>query len=106
MIKLIKEEIIHGELYVTWCLPDRSRLFAAQTPQCFRVKVLRDAYKKWAGSGEDFIPTDDASLIEKYSDIPVRIIEGDESNIKVTTPGDIKVAEKYVIIKKQENLGG
>ena len=73
--------------------PDRIRLFAAQTPQCFRVKVLQDAYGKWEEEGKMFIPTDDASLVERYSDVSVRIIEGDERNIKVTTPGDIKVAE-------------
>lgn len=82
--------------------PDRSRLFAAQTPQCFRVKVLRDAYGKWEEEGKIFIPTDDASLVERYSDIPVRIIEGDEKNIKVTTPGDIKVAES--ILKENDSI--
>ncbi len=85
-IKVVSEDMITDT-------PDRSILYAAQTPQCFRVKALRDAYRKWEEEGEGFIPTDDASLVEKYSDIPVRIIEGDEKNIKVTTPGDIKVVE-------------
>ena len=85
-IKEVSEGVITGT-------PDRIRLFAAQTPQCFRVKVLRDAYGKWEEEGKMFIPTDDASLVERYSDVSVRIIEGDERNIKVTTPGDIKVAE-------------
>ena len=85
-IKEVSDGVITGT-------PDRNRLFAAQTPQCFRVKVLQDAYGKWEEEGKMFIPTDDASLVERYSDVSVRIIEGDERNIKVTTPGDIKVAE-------------
>lgn len=73
--------------------PDRSRLFAAQTPQCFKAGILIGAYDAWENSGKDFIPTDDASLAEKYSDIPVHIIPGEESNIKITTPDDISIAE-------------
>ena len=73
--------------------PDRKTLFAAQTPQCFKVGVLKNAYKAWEDDGRAFIPTDDASLVERYSDIPVRIIPGDETNIKITTPEDISIAE-------------
>lgn len=87
-IKEVSDGIITGT-------PDRSTLYAAQTPQCFKAGILLDAYRKWKKDGRNYIPTDDASLVENYSDTPVRIIEGDERNIKVTTPGDVSIVETF-----------
>lgn len=68
--------------------PDRSTLMNAQTPQAFRTALLEDCMKKaWA---EGFIGTDDTSLIERYTSIKVRAVEGSYANIKVTTPEDLK----------------
>jgi 2-C-methyl-D-erythritol 4-phosphate cytidylyltransferase len=63
--------------------PDRSRLWAAQTPQVFRAEALRRA------TGD---ATDDASLVEAMGG-RVRVVEGTRENFKVTTPLDAKVAE-------------
>jgi 2-C-methyl-D-erythritol 4-phosphate cytidylyltransferase len=71
---------------------DRSQVWLAQTPQVFRVDLLRQAYEKAAGEG--FIATDDAGLIERLGD-PVRLVRGEPDNRKVTTREDLIWAEWY-----------
>ena len=44
----------------------------------------------------EYLPTDDGSLIEMYSDTKVVITEGDENNIKITTPIDLSIAEMII----------
>ena len=70
--------------------PDRATLFAAQTPQVFDFDLLRGALKKAELDGA--VVTDDASAVEHLG-MAVKIVEGDERNIKVTTPMDLKIAE-------------
>ncbi len=70
--------------------PDRSRLQAVQTPQVFDFDLLRGALKQ-AGEQEARI-TDDCSAVERMG-MRVKIVEGDERNIKITTPIDLKIAE-------------
>ena len=70
--------------------PDRATLFAAQTPQVFDFDLLRAALKKAEEDGANV--TDDASAVE-HMGMAVKIVEGDERNIKVTTPMDLKIAE-------------
>lgn len=67
---------------------DRSRLRAVQTPQCFRVPLLRRAFEL----PYDPAFTDEATLVERLG-VDVHLVEGEEHNIKVTTPFDLKVAE-------------
>jgi len=73
----------------------RSSLRAVQTPQCFRASVLRQAYAQAAELG--LAATDDASLVEALG-IPVLCVEGDERNIKVTTPLDMLIAEAFLAV--------
>ena len=70
--------------------PDRSTLFAVQTPQVFDFDILRGALKKAEADGAAV--TDDCSAVELMG-MSVKIVEGDERNIKVTTPLDLKIAE-------------
>ncbi len=70
--------------------PNRDELWAAQTPQGFSVKELQLAHLKAQKNGWNV--TDDASLFEKLG-LPVRILRSGPSNIKVTTPFDLVVAE-------------
>ena len=70
--------------------PDRSTLRAVQTPQVFDFDLLRGALKKAAEDGAEV--TDDCSAVERLG-MSVRIVEGDERNLKVTTPLDLKLAE-------------
>ena len=69
--------------------PDRSTLFAIQTPQIFDFDLLRGALKKAEADGAQV--TDDCSAVERMG-MSVKIVEGDERNIKVTTPLDLKIA--------------
>ena len=70
--------------------PDRSTLRAVQTPQVFDFDLLRGALKKAAEDGAEV--TDDCSAVELLG-MSVRTVEGDERNLKVTTPLDLKLAE-------------
>lgn len=70
--------------------PDRSKLQAVQTPQVFDLDLLRGALKKASQDGA--VITDDCSAVENMG-MSVKIVEGDERNIKVTTPMDLKIAE-------------
>ncbi len=69
--------------------PERSRLWQVQTPQGFQYQLIRDAFDRAAADG--FVATDDASLVERLGH-PVKMLEGDYRNIKVTTPEDILIA--------------
>ena len=70
--------------------PDRSTLQAVQTPQVFDIDLLRGALKKAKLDGAAV--TDDCSAVELMG-MSVKIVEGDERNLKVTTPMDLKIAE-------------
>ncbi|MBX2990484.1 MAG: 2-C-methyl-D-erythritol 4-phosphate cytidylyltransferase [Bacteroidetes bacterium] len=69
---------------------DRSRLWAVQTPQGFRYKILMRAHL--AAQRNAFLGTDESSLVERLK-IPVKVVPGDPDNIKITTKGDLKFAE-------------
>lgn len=69
--------------------PDRSCLRAVQTPQVFDFDLLRGALKKAKEDGAAV--TDDCSCVERIG-FKVKIVEGDERNIKITTPMDLKIA--------------
>lgn len=70
--------------------PERSTLQAVQTPQVFDFDLLRGALAK--AEKEKSPITDDCSAVELMG-MSVKIVEGDERNIKVTTPMDLKIAE-------------
>jgi len=70
--------------------PDRSQLQAVQTPQVFDLDLLRGALKKAQEDGAEI--TDDCSAVERLG-MSVKIVEGDEKNLKITTPLDLKIAE-------------
>ena len=70
--------------------PDRKSLQAVQTPQVFDFDLIRGALKKAAETGAEV--TDDCSAVELMG-MTVKLVEGDERNIKVTTPLDLAIAE-------------
>jgi len=74
----------------TLCTKDRSEMMLAQTPQGFRAGILREAYRKAREEGRQ--GTDDASLVEGAR-VPVVPIPGEEGNVKITVPEDIRMAE-------------
>ena len=75
--------------------PDRSRLFAMQTPQAFRAEIIRKAHE----APGDFLATDDAQLAE-HAGFRVHLSEGDRENLKITQPMDLQLAE--LILKNRE----
>lgn len=75
--------------------PDRNELWAVQTPQIFSYNLLREAYDKMMRDSCMGI-TDDAMVVEKYSKQSVYVIEGEYTNIKITTPEDLDTAENFL----------
>ena len=73
--------------------PDRANLWAAQTPQGFSVAKLKEAHEK--AIKNKWKVTDDASLFEMLN-WPVKIIEGNALNIKITSPIDLKIADLFL----------
>jgi len=78
--------------------PDRSECFAAQTPQVFRVEVLREALAKAVAAGR--VGTDDAQIVEALG-VAVTVVAGDVDNIKVTHPEDLPLAERMLSRRRQ-----
>ena len=79
-IKVVKNGIVETT-------PNRSTLMAALTPQCFKKSLICDCLERAMHSTETF--SDDASVVEKMSDVPVHVVLGEYSNIKITTKEDL-----------------
>lgn len=77
---------------------DRTKLFAMQTPQGFRVNALRRAHERAEKDG--FRATDDAALLE-YAGQAVFLCEGDRENLKLTTPLDMTLAEMILAMRAE-----
>lgn len=75
-------------------VPLRAALRRGQTPQCFRLSVIRRAYER-AKRDPDFTATDDCSVVLRYlPEVPIFVVLGDERNMKVTEPIDVYLADK------------
>ena len=86
----VKDTIKVVEGGIVKATPQRSVLRAIQTPQVFDFDLLRGALKN--AREKELEITDDCSAVEQMAYV-VKIVEGDERNIKVTTPMDLKIAE-------------
>ena len=84
-VKLVSDGMIEST-------PDRESVYLIQTPQGFSKKLLIAAYEDLLNSKDDFLPTDDASVAERYG-ARVSVVEGSYENIKITTVSDIAFAE-------------
>ena len=74
-------------------VPPRETLYRAQTPQCFRLETIARAHAL-AAADPAFQPTDDCGVVLRYlPEVPVHIVPGSESNLKVTYPTDLAIAE-------------
>ncbi|MDO5541597.1 MAG: 2-C-methyl-D-erythritol 4-phosphate cytidylyltransferase [Eubacteriales bacterium] len=79
--------------------PKRSLVWQIQTPQVFSYSLVKDAYQKLMdalAAGKDLSVTDDAMVVECMTDHKVKLIEGAYSNLKITTPEDLKTAEIFL----------
>ena len=81
--------------------PQRNSVWITQTPQAFYTALIKKAYAEMIKSKESNV-TDDAMVVETYGDADVYFVEGSYSNIKITTPEDIEVAE--VLLSKKESI--
>lgn len=75
--------------------PERKYVWSVQTPQVFETSLIIDAYATLMQ--EDCINvTDDAMVVEKTMDVPVKLFEGSYENIKITTPEDLEIAKVFL----------
>ncbi len=81
---------------------DRSRIFKIQTPQAFRLDMLKTAYHEAAEAG--FSGTDDAVIFEKFQG-QVRMVVGEERNIKITTNEDLTIANVWLTGGRKMRVG-
>jgi 2-C-methyl-D-erythritol 4-phosphate cytidylyltransferase len=83
-VKRVRDELVDATV-------DRSALWAVQTPQAFRLGILREAHDK--ARRDAFVGTDDAMLVERLGH-PVRVVRGLVDNVKITTPEDLRRARR------------
>ena len=85
-----KSVVINGIMYnLLHETPDRAQLFAVQTPQVFDLDLLRAAHKKALKNGKEL--TDDCLAAEQLG-LKVFLTQGEETNLKITTPLDLRIA--------------
>jgi 2-C-methyl-D-erythritol 4-phosphate cytidylyltransferase len=87
-------KIVSSDSYVK-DTPPRDKLWAVQTPQVFRFDILSEAHRKAKGN-----VTDDAGMVENLGH-KVKVFRGSYTNIKVTTPEDLIIAEAILKPRKQ-----
>jgi 2-C-methyl-D-erythritol 4-phosphate cytidylyltransferase len=85
-VKQVERDLV--ELTVT-----REHLVLAQTPQVFRIDVLREAFE--SARKDEYYGTDESSLVERIAK-PVAIVRGSERNIKITRPSDLTLARVFL----------
>jgi 2-C-methyl-D-erythritol 4-phosphate cytidylyltransferase len=82
-------KVVNSDTSLIESTPDRRNLWAAQTPQGFEVEKLLECHEEGIRQGWEV--TDDAALFEQCG-LPVKIVLGEETNLKVTTPVDLAIA--------------
>ncbi len=89
---------VNAEGHICHITP-RVMLRNVQTPQCFRLETIAEAYEKGLRD-PNFITTDDCGVVHRYlPEEPIYVVEGDTTNIKVTYPEDLILAEKILSTK-------
>lgn len=89
----VKETIKEVEGGFVLGTPERDKLWIAQTPQAFHYPLILEAHRLARAQG--FLGTDDTSLVERLG-AKVRIVPGSYENIKITTPEDLLLAERFI----------
>lgn len=78
--------------------PERSQMYAVQTPQAAPTSLLKQSHEE--AKELKFLGTDEASLIEKFTKASVKVVLGDYTNIKLTTPEDLIMADQLIKMSK------
>lgn len=81
--------------------PNRSLVWQIQTPQVFEKRLISTAYERLISEeetlkAENVSITDDAMVVEYFTDTPIKLVQGSYKNIKITTPEDLKLAEIFL----------
>ena len=81
--------------------PDRTLVWQIQTPQVFDSSLIIEAYEMLMRKKDELISggikiTDDAMVVETFTDTPVKLVQASYENIKITTPDDMLIAEAFV----------
>jgi 2-C-methyl-D-erythritol 4-phosphate cytidylyltransferase len=98
----VKDTIkVVGEDRIIERTPYRNSLWITQTPQSFEKELIKTAYHKMM-SEENISVTDDAMVVEQFTDNKVRFVQGSYTNIKITTPEDIELAE--LLLSRTQNI--
>lgn len=87
------DTILEVENNIIQDIPNRAKLMRSQTPQCFKLSVIKKAHEL---SRKDTNFTDDCGLVVKYGLCPVYIVKGDENNIKITFHSDINFCKNIL----------
>lgn len=91
---IIEVEDGRGRYPIIKDVPERSSLRRGQTPQAFKLSTIQGAYEL-ASEDPNFEATDDCSVVLRYTpNVPIAVVTGDGSNMKVTEPIDIYIADK------------
>ena len=85
-VKQIRRDVIDSTVA-------REHLVLAQTPQVFRIEILREAFER--ARRDEYYGTDESSLVERLG-YPVSIVRGSERNIKITRPSDLTLARAFL----------
>ncbi|MFL6352449.1 MAG: 2-C-methyl-D-erythritol 4-phosphate cytidylyltransferase [Bryobacteraceae bacterium] len=75
----------------------RERLVLTQTPQVFKLELLRQAFER--ARRDLFIGTDESSLVERLEQVEVSVVPGTDRNIKITKPADMELARLYLTLE-------
>ena len=91
-IKQVERQTILGTI-------PRERIVLAQTPQAFKLAIIREAFARATADG--FNGTDEASLVERMGK-PVSVLMGSDRNIKITKPSDLPLARLYIAQEREK----
>jgi 2-C-methyl-D-erythritol 4-phosphate cytidylyltransferase len=89
----IVDTVKHAEKDFIESTLTREHLVLAQTPQAFRVEILKEAFE--SAAKDEYYGTDESSLVERLGR-PVAIVRGSERNIKITRPSDLTLARAFL----------
>jgi 2-C-methyl-D-erythritol 4-phosphate cytidylyltransferase len=90
-VKIVNEEGIVTET------PDRDRVWSVQTPQAFSYEIIKNAYEVlFKSKHENLKITDDAMVVEHTLNFPVKLVMGEYTNIKITTPDDLIIGQSIL----------
>jgi 2-C-methyl-D-erythritol 4-phosphate cytidylyltransferase len=77
----------------------RERLVMAQTPQVFKLAIIREAFARAAA--DEFVGTDESSLVERLDSVNIHVVPGSDRNIKITKPTDLYLAKLFLAEEKE-----